>query len=256
MVAIFGAIIGWIVKIILKIVRPKKSKESVIINDNPTNAKEQFELGQKYNIGDGVKKDQKKAYSLFVQSAEQGYADAMIIVSNYHRYGVGGVVPKNEEKASYYEAKYIEQLTKEAEQGSAEAMGQLGMHYMWNKSYVLSKRWFTKSIEKYKEAANQGDVEALYNIYLNYASGLESVYYAEYGVFDPDIRKETMVWLTVAAEQGHPRAQYSLGLRYLDGSWGFPKNTEKAIYWINKAAEQGNADAIEEIKKNRKLRTK
>jgi len=48
------------------------------MNSNPTNAKEQFALGEKYEEGDGVSKDLKKAAYWYTKAAEQGspYFDA------------------------------------------------------------------------------------------------------------------------------------------------------------------------------------
>jgi len=45
-----------------------------------------------------------------------------------------------------------------------------------------------------------------------------------------------------AAEQGHVKAQYLLGMHYGNGQ-GVPKDKEKAFYWYTKAAEQGYAEA-------------
>ena len=45
-----------------------------------------------------------------------------------------------------------------------------------------------------------------------------------------------------AAEQGRAKAQYNLGLMY-DNGLGVPQNYAKAVKWYRKAAEQGNAGA-------------
>jgi hypothetical protein len=58
--------------------------------------------------------------------------------------------------------------------------------------------------------------------------------------FDPDNSRREM-WnefmLVKDANAGDPLAQHELGLRYLMGK-GFPADTEKAAYWIIKAADQ------------------
>ena len=46
----------------------------------------------------------------------------------------------------------------------------------------------------------------------------------------------------VYAEQGSPRAQYSLGLMYANGE-GVPQDDAEAVRWYRLAAEQGYADA-------------
>ena len=49
-------------------------------------------------------------------------------------------------------------------------------------------------------------------------------------------------WWQKAAAQGHPDAQYSLGVSYLKGS-GVPKNMDTAYRLINEAAQNGSAEA-------------
>lgn len=45
------------------------------------------------------------------------------------------------------------------------------------------------------------------------------------------------------AEEGNPMAQRMLGERYAMGLEGAPMDTDKAIFWWNKAAEKGDAFA-------------
>lgn len=49
-------------------------------------------------------------------------------------------------------------------------------------------------------------------------------------------------WYKKAAEQGHKRAQYNLGVMYAMGQ-GIEKNISKAREWFQKAADQGYEDA-------------
>ena len=53
---------------------------------------------------------------------------------------------------------------------------------------------------------------------------------------------ETVKWLRKAAEQGDAKAQYYLGVCYLDGQ-GVSQSYAEAAKWCRKAAEQGDADA-------------
>ena len=85
------------------------------MNDNPTNADEQYELGKKYCNGDGVPKDPEKANYWFTKAAEQGKAEAQsILAANYY---IGDIVPRDLEKANYWS-------TKAAEQGFVEPITQ------------------------------------------------------------------------------------------------------------------------------------
>ncbi len=54
--------------------------------------------------------------------------------------------------------------------------------------------------------------------------------------------KEAMKWYRLAALQGHPQAQFSIGLLYDDGN-GVPQNHEEAFRWFLLAAESGFARA-------------
>lgn len=47
---------------------------------------------------------------------------------------------------------------------------------------------------------------------------------------------------TKAAEQGHAKAQFNLGLKYFTGQ-GFLQDNKQALVWFSKAAEQGDAEA-------------
>jgi TPR repeat protein len=49
-------------------------------------------------------------------------------------------------------------------------------------------------------------------------------------------------WYRRAAEQGYPRAQFNLALRY-DGGQGVPRDVGRPCHWFRKAAEQGYAPA-------------
>ena len=54
--------------------------------------------------------------------------------------------------------------------------------------------------------------------------------------------KKAIEWYEKAAEQGNAAAQNNLGLIYTHGN-GVDVNYQKAIEWYEKAAEQGNAQA-------------
>jgi len=86
--------------------------------------------------------------------------------------------------------------------------------------------------EQYRNAAEQGDATAQYN--------LGNCYYNGNGV--PQNDSEAVNWFRKAAEQGHADAQYNLGYCYYDGK-GVPQNDSEAVNWFRKAAEQGHAEA-------------
>jgi len=212
------------------------------MDENPTDAKEQFELAGKYHRGEGVPKDLEKAYSWYLKSAEQGYVWAWNMLSFYHE--EGWFVQKDEKKAAYYKAKFIGQLTYDAEQGDAEAMHTLGCQYAYGGEKTQDElktaiHWYAKAVEKFTEAADRGDADAQYKL-SEVLENQYTLYAANYMNIKPELKKEARYWRTKAAENGHVDAQCHSGLSYIVGIEGHPKDLGKAIYWFTKAAEQGS----------------
>ena len=58
----------------------------------------------------------------------------------------------------------------------------------------------------------------------------------------PQSDSEAWRWYTRAAEQGDARAQYNLGLMYMNGQ-GVEPNLVLAYYWVSLSAAQGNGNA-------------
>jgi len=118
------------------------------MNENPTDADEQFQLGLCYLNGDGIPQDMKKAVYWLLKAAEQGHAEAQS--------GIGDSFCDmgNMEKAAYWWAKA-------AEQGDASAQNNIGACYAdgegVSKDLDKAVYWFTKAIE-------QGYEEARYNL--------------------------------------------------------------------------------------------
>jgi TPR repeat protein len=61
-----------------------------------------------------------------------------------------------------------------------------------------------------------------------------------YGVERNDT--EAYHWYRMAAESGHPNAQFNLGVIYSKGR-GIPRNMEEARKWYQKAYDQGDINA-------------
>lgn len=62
--------------------------------------------------------------------------------------------------------------------------------------------------------------------------------YKKYGICD-----SVIFYLKKAAEAGHVKAQYSLGMKYRNGN-GVPQDNQKGFYWILKSANQGYDKAM------------
>ena len=92
------------------------------------------------------------------------------------------------------------------------------------------------SFQLYQPKANQGDIQAQYNLALLYYHGL--------GI--PRDSKQAVYWYTKAAEQGFANAQYRLGYIYDYGDGKeVPQDFKQAFFWYSKAAEQGHYFAKE-----------
>ena len=89
-----------------------------------------------------------------------------------------------------------------------------------------------EDISSIMSKAEQGDIEAQYNLAEMYTQGK--------GV--PQDYKQALTWYEKAAEQGDARAQAILGSTYRVGR-GVPQDDKQAFYWTKKAAEQGDANA-------------
>ena len=84
----------------------------------------------------------------------------------------------------------------------------------------------------FREAAEQGDPAAQFNLGVLYETGQ--------GV--PQNYAEAVKWYHAAAEQGEPQAQFNLGVFYETGQV-VPQNYEEAVKWYRLAAEQECAPA-------------
>jgi TPR repeat protein len=87
------------------------------------------------------------------------------------------------------------------------------------------------TVKEWEFLAAKGDPDAEY--------ALGKIYYGKGTQKNYSIAQE---WYRKAAEQGHIKAQYELGLMN-DTGLHIPQNKEEAIFWYKKAAESGSASA-------------
>ena len=93
-----------------------------------------------------------------------------------------------------------------------------------------------ETLEQTKNAAEQGDASAQYNLGLRYVDGR--------GVARDSA--EAAKWFRKAADQGNANGQFELGYLYEIGK-GVAKNQAEAAKWYQKASAQGNADAMRRL---------
>jgi len=123
----------------------------------------------------------------------------------------------------------VKSLKKLAEQGDVNAQYNLGV--MYNNGTGVEQN-FKEAVKWYRKAAEQGQVYAQSNLGVIYAKGQ--------GV-DQDF-KEALKWWQKAADQGNAYAQYNLGRMYKRGE-GVTEDHVTAYAWWNIAATNGDKDA-------------
>ena len=89
-----------------------------------------------------------------------------------------------------------------------------------------------KAFELFKQAANLGNVDAMF---------WTGVYY-ERGEVVPQDLAQSFAWCKKAAENGHVNAMLWTGEFYRDGE-GVVQNIQKAVEWFEKSSEGGNSNA-------------
>ena len=147
-------------------------------------AEDEYYLGNCYYNGEGVEKDEVKAFEWYKKAAEQGHISAQYNVGVCYDNGEG--VEKDKRKAfGWYE--------RAAEQGHVEAQYNLGVCYEYGRGVEKDKR---KAFGWYERAAEQGLAEAQYNLGVCY----------EYGRGVEKDENKAFEWYEKAAEQGHVEA--------------------------------------------------
>ena len=195
-------------------------------------AEDQYNLGFCYYNGEGCDPDKYKAYEWYKKSAEQGVAEAQCNLGSCYEKGIG--CDQDDDKA-------FEWYKKSAEQGLANAQCHLGNCYYKGKgceqNYNQAFHWFTSASQ------DMQDID-LYSMSI-FMIGV-MYYNGEIGFGD----KFTAVkYFKIAARYGFALAQYQLGCCYENGIGVKEANLEEAKYWYREAAKQGDADAIESLKR-------
>lgn len=108
---------------------------------------------------------------------------------------------------------------------------------------VIKVQYGTEAERKYREAAEQGDANAQFNLGYNYSAGEKGL---------PQNYAEAVQWYTKAANQGHAAAQNNLGLCYEKGN-GVKQDYAKAIEWYKKALGNGSPKAQSNLDRVEKL---
>ena len=188
------------------------------------------------------------------EKAEKGDTDAQYFLGTFYLSVVEE--EKNQQKAVYW-------LQKAADGGNAEAQLKLGMMYAMGQKIPKDEK---KAVSLVMQAAEQGFPMAQFLLFCGYSEHeedrqkylrIQSQINEEARYFfdmmfslSSSMRSEGIVpdsqkaisWLQKAADQGFVLAQGMLANRYAKGI-DVERDDAKAAYWFEKAAEQGMSDA-------------
>ena len=186
----------------------------------PQDAEAQFDLGNQYYTGSGVRQDYSEAVRCYRLAAEQGHANAQYNLGVCLLDGTG--VSRNVSEA-------VKWFRSAAEQEDADAQFWLGQCYLKGNGVSKSE---SQAFNWFRRAANHGQLDA--------QNQLGDCYYNGKGV--PQDYTIAANWYRMAAEQGNASSQYGLGECYYYGH-GVGTNRPEAVKWYRKAAKQGNTEA-------------
>jgi len=162
----------------------------------------QYNVGLSYDNGNGVKKNTKKAFEWYLKAAEQGHAKAQFNVGYSYsgvscsgNYGGGGYTGH----FGYY-GDHGNNLYCDPTSDFYRSPFNFDTNYFFWRDAQKSFNWYLK-------AAEQGHVEAQYNVGVlyEYAEGVEQNL------------KQAFEWYLKAANQRHAKAQYDLAWAYENG---------------------------------------
>jgi len=191
------------------------------INRQPSNARIQYQYARTLDKQELYN----EAVAWYQKAAQQDYAAAQNSLGYAYEWGQGIAMNMQDALRWYRQA---------AEQGHAQAQNNLGTMYDYGKGVDNNEKQATYW---YQKAAEQGNSNAQRNLGLMYSKGVG-------GVKQND--KTAFQWYLKAASQDNPHAQYSVGMSYFYGK-GVESDQNKARIWFEKAAKNGNYQALEAL---------
>lgn len=149
-------------------------------------------------------------FDWYKRAADFGSAEGQRKLGECYEFGMG--VKKNLSRA-------VQLYRKAAEQGDAEGQYRLGSCYYFGSGVETNEQ---EALAWYRRAAEQGSARAMHSLgsYYEYRN-----------------RSESIKWHSKGAEAGDPSSQKYIGSAYMNGS-GVKRDYEKAVYWLQKAADQ------------------
>ena len=213
----------------------------------------QYNIGQLYGNGQGVKQNYKEQVKWYRKAAEQGIVLAQFNLGTLYREG-------KRVSQDYKEALKWFQLA--AEQGSVYAQHSLGGMYYQGKGVpqdvvsaymwlsIASSKGFDDAVtskNKIEKEMSPSQIELAEDMtkQWRWSDDFRGVREGERALFGGKY-KLAYEKLKPEAEKGNAMAQYRLGQMYHLG-YGFTKNDQEAIKWFTKSAQLGNEDSQYEM---------
>lgn len=153
-------------------------------------------------------------------SAEPTEMNAEALYKQALKYDIATSISKEDAKQAVY------WYEKAAEQGSVEAMHNLGVLYKQGKGGLGDKE---KAIYWYKQAAEHGDLESY-------------MWAGQIYLYDKKPEKAIELY-EKGARLGSSGVQTDLAFLYHNGEKGIEKDYQKSVYWSKKVAEQNCVDS-------------
>jgi len=119
----------------------------------------QFDLYERYSLGNGVPMDKSEAVKWCRKAAEQGHVRAQYALGS--AYSIGKEVPMDKSEA-------VKWWRKAAEQGDAAGQRTLGFSYRDGNGVPMDK---SEAVKWWRKAAEQGDPDGQFHIGLSYKNG-------------------------------------------------------------------------------------
>ena len=165
--------------------------------------------------------DYAKALAVFQSLADEGDTTGQFMLGSLYHDGLG--VEKDDARAFTW-------TRKAAERANPKAQALLAV--MYQEGWGTAKDE-ARAVEWFRMSAEQGYATAQLTLGLLYMKGRGVAINERVG----------MLWIERAAWSGSDEAQLLLGMAYHEGRADKPKDDKKARFWLEHAAQQGNADA-------------
>ncbi|WP_455375022.1 SEL1-like repeat protein [Kaarinaea lacus] len=234
-----------------------------------------FQVGKMHYHGIGTNKDLEKAKKFLELAKEQNIAAADELLAGIDQEKTQSSPPSSPVQIASVQKKSAGEIMLDAAQkGNANAQYQVATAYLNGKMGLQKNQesaliWLERAAKNNHKDAQYLLGSLYYNgnpvkrnletakFWLNKSakSGVENAKVLISAINDQSKSKSqnsgknisTTDLFLASANKGDREAQFKVGLMYLKGNDGFPKDQEKALHWLNKAATQDHTNAQFEV---------